>query len=108
MPIYQQNTLTEVSDAMFLQLPRLLQHFDVDYYESSHAFHLACPIHGGDNPQGCLFLKNPMVVLVVGNASQIVVKMNISEVSLDLSGGYYHQIWIAMKILPCIKQWNSV
>lgn len=57
MPIYQQNTLTEVSDAMFLQLPRLLQHFNVDYYESSHAFHLACPIHGGDNPQGCAIFK---------------------------------------------------
>ena len=57
MPIYQQKTLTEVSDAMFLQLPRLLQYFNVDYYESSDAFHLACPIHGGDNPQGCAIFK---------------------------------------------------
>ena len=57
MTMYQQKTLTEVSDAMFLQLPKLLQHFNADYCESSHAYHLACPIHGGDNPQGCAIFK---------------------------------------------------
>ena len=57
MTKFHQTTLSEVSNAMFLQLPQLLNHFNADFYESSHAFHLACPIHGGDNPQGCAIFK---------------------------------------------------
>ena len=57
MTTYQQQTLTEVSDAMFLQLPKLFQVFDIDFFESSDSYHLACPIHGGDNPQGCAIFK---------------------------------------------------
>ena len=57
MTKFHQTTLSEVSDAMFLQLPRLFQLLDLDFFESHHSYHLACPVHGGDNPQGCVVFK---------------------------------------------------
>ena len=57
MTTFHQTTLSEVSDAMFLQLPRLFQLLELDFFESHHSYHLACPVHGGDNPQGCVVFK---------------------------------------------------
>ena len=57
MTKFHQTTLSEVSDAMFLQLPRLFQLLGLDFFESHHSYHLACPVHGGDNPQGCAVFK---------------------------------------------------
>ena len=47
------NQILAISNELFAKLPALLAHFDVDYVEHENRYSFPCPIHGGDNPEGC-------------------------------------------------------
>ena len=48
---YQQ--IYHLSNKLFVKLPDLLDYFDIEYTEYPNRYAFACPVHGGDNPEGC-------------------------------------------------------
>lgn len=42
-----------MSDAAFLKIHSILDYFGIDYVEYPNRIAFPCPIHGGDNPEGC-------------------------------------------------------
>lgn len=47
------NQMVQISDKLFDRLPDLLRLFNIDYVEYPNRYAFPCPIHGGDNPEGC-------------------------------------------------------
>lgn len=45
--------IASLCDEAFLQIHKLLDHFDIEYVEYPNRIAFACPVHGGDNPEGC-------------------------------------------------------
>ena len=45
--------ILKLSNQLFTKLPQLLKYFSIDYIEYPNRFAFACPIHGGDNTEGC-------------------------------------------------------
>ena len=45
--------MVQISDKLFDRLPDLLRLFNIDYVEYPNRYAFPCPIHGGDNPEGC-------------------------------------------------------
>ena len=43
----------KLSNQLFSKLPQLLKYFNVEFIEYPNRLAFACPIHGGDNPEGC-------------------------------------------------------
>ena len=43
----------QLSNQLFEKLPALLDYFHIEYIEYPNRYAFACPIHGGDNPEGC-------------------------------------------------------
>ena len=42
-----------VSNQLATRVKDLLKYFEIDYIEYPNRLAFACPIHGGDNPEGC-------------------------------------------------------
>jgi 5S rRNA maturation endonuclease (ribonuclease M5) len=53
-----QTTLHNISSRMTDHIPRLLEYFKIEAEEHSDRFAFPCPIHGGDNPNGCCIYRN--------------------------------------------------
>ena len=45
--------ILKLSNQLFTKLSQLLKYFNIDYIEYPNRFAFACPIHGGDNTEGC-------------------------------------------------------
>jgi len=45
--------IASLCDEAFLQIHTLLDHFNIEYVEYPNRIAFACPVHGGDNPEGC-------------------------------------------------------
>ncbi len=53
MKILSQNQISKICENLFEDLPKLLDAFGVEYIEYPNRYSFACPVHGGDNPEGC-------------------------------------------------------
>lgn len=53
MTTLEQNQILAICNEMFHRLPSILAYFDIDYVEFPNRYAFACPVHGGDNPEGC-------------------------------------------------------
>lgn len=49
----KQSQIYNISSKLFDGLPRLLDAFHIEYVEYPNRYSFACPVHGGDNPEGC-------------------------------------------------------
>lgn len=47
------NQISSINEELFNILPNLLNHFNIDYVEYPNRFAFPCPVHSGDNPEGC-------------------------------------------------------
>ena len=45
--------ILKISNQLFSKLPELLKYFGIDFIEYPNRYAFACPIHGGDNTEGC-------------------------------------------------------
>jgi len=54
------NQISALSNEMFLRLDSLLAYFDIEYVEYPNRVAFACPVHGGDNPEGCCVFTDGM------------------------------------------------
>jgi 5S rRNA maturation endonuclease (ribonuclease M5) len=45
--------ILKISNQLFSKLPELLKYFEIDFIEYPNRYAFACPIHGGDNTEGC-------------------------------------------------------
>ncbi len=45
--------ILKISNQLFSKLPELLKYLEIDFIEYPNRYAFACPIHGGDNPEGC-------------------------------------------------------
>ena len=52
--------ISAICNELFLRLPSLLHYFDIDFVEHPNRLAFACPIHGGDNPEGCCVFTDGM------------------------------------------------
>lgn len=53
MKTLTQNQITSICNRLFDRLPTLLKTFQIEYIEYPNRYSFSCPIHGGDNPEGC-------------------------------------------------------
>ena len=54
--------ILKISNQLFSKLPELLKYLEIDFIEYPNRYAFACPIHGGDNPEGCcIFLDGNSV-----------------------------------------------
>lgn len=54
-----QKQIYNIGQRISYNIPKLLDCFGVDYIEYPNRFSFPCPIHGGDNPEGCsIFTDN--------------------------------------------------
>lgn len=53
MKILSQNQISKICENLFEDLPKLLTTFGIEYIEYPNRYSFACPVHGGDNPEGC-------------------------------------------------------
>ena len=47
------NQIFQICENLFDRLPELLTSLEIEYVEYPNRFSFACPVHGGDNPEGC-------------------------------------------------------
>ena len=45
--------ISHLSNKLFDRVSDLLDHFEIEYVEHHNRLAFPCPIHGGDNPDGC-------------------------------------------------------
>ncbi len=45
--------ILKLSNQLFGKLESLLKYFEIEYIEYPNRYAFACPVHGGDNPEGC-------------------------------------------------------
>ena len=63
MKILTQNQISAACDALRDFIPEVLERLDIEYVEYSNRFSFSCPIHGGDNLEGCsIFLDGDDIV----------------------------------------------
>lgn len=63
MKTLTQNQISAACDALKDHIPEVLDRLDIEYVEYPNRFSFPCPIHGGDNPEGCsIFLDGDDVV----------------------------------------------
>jgi 5S rRNA maturation endonuclease (ribonuclease M5) len=53
MKTLSQNQISKICENLFEDLPKLFGAFGVEYIEYPNRYSFACPVHGGDNPEGC-------------------------------------------------------
>lgn len=53
MKTLTKNQISQICNNLFERLPELLNALEIDYVEYPNRFSFACPVHGGDNPEGC-------------------------------------------------------
>ncbi len=53
MKTLTKNQIFQICEQLFERLPELLTALDVEYVEYPNRYSFACPVHGGDNPEGC-------------------------------------------------------
>jgi 5S rRNA maturation endonuclease (ribonuclease M5) len=46
-------TISALNEATFHRLESLLDYFDIEYTDFENRLAFPCPVHGGDNPEGC-------------------------------------------------------
>jgi len=57
------NQISAACDALKDSIPEVLERLDIEYLEYGNRYAFPCPIHGGDNPEGCcVFLDGDDVV----------------------------------------------
>ena len=54
------NQIYQICERLFDRLPELLSSFEVEYVEYPNRYAFACPIHGGDNSEGCCIFTDGM------------------------------------------------
>ena len=47
------NQIYQICERLFDRLPELLRSLGIEYLEYPNRYSFACPVHGGDNPEGC-------------------------------------------------------
>ena len=47
------NQISQICNKLFDRLPDLLRRFDIEYVEYPNRYAFPCPVHGGDNSEGC-------------------------------------------------------
>ena len=63
MKTLTQNQISAACDALRDFIPEVLDRLDIEYVEYPNRYSFPCPVHGGDNPEGCsLFLDGDDVV----------------------------------------------
>mgnify|MGYP003624546532 FL=1 len=53
MKTLTKNQIFQICENLFERLPDLFRSLDIEYVEYPNRFSFACPVHGGDNPEGC-------------------------------------------------------
>ena len=53
MKTLTKNQMYQICKQLVERLPELLQSLDIEYLEYPNRYSFACPVHGGDNPEGC-------------------------------------------------------
>lgn len=54
------NQIYQICERLFDRLPELLLRFEVEYVEYPNRYAFPCPIHGGDNSEGCCIFTDGM------------------------------------------------
>ena len=60
MKILSKNQIHQICEKLFERLPELLRCLDIEYVEYPNRFAFPCPVHGGDNPEGCCIFTDGM------------------------------------------------
>tara|TARA_R110000744_G_scaffold110231_7_gene207986 strand:- start:2954 stop:3997 length:1044 start_codon:yes stop_codon:yes gene_type:complete len=60
MKILTKNQISAICNEMFPKLPSLMAYFGIDYVEYPNRLAFPCPVHGGDNPEGCCIFTDGM------------------------------------------------
>ena len=53
MKTLTKNQIYQICEKLVERLPDLLRSLDIEYVEYPNRYSFACPVHGGDNPEGC-------------------------------------------------------
>ena len=53
MKTLTKNQIFQICEHLFDRLPHLLTALEIEYVEYPNRYSFACPVHGGDNPEGC-------------------------------------------------------
>ena len=53
MKTLTKNQIYQICEKLVERLPELLKSLKIEYFEYPNRYSFACPIHGGDNPEGC-------------------------------------------------------
>lgn len=51
--ILTKEKISSLCDELLLQVEKLLDHFEIEYVTFPNRLAFPCPVHGGDNPEGC-------------------------------------------------------
>lgn len=60
MKILTKNQISAICNEMFPKLPSLMVYFDIKHVEYPNRYAFPCPVHGGDNPEGCCIFTDGM------------------------------------------------
>jgi len=60
MRILTKNQISAICNEMFPKLSSLMAYFDIEYVEYPNRLAFPCPVHGGDNPEGCCIFTDGM------------------------------------------------
>ena len=60
MQVLKKNQISAICNEMFPRLSSLMVYFDIDYVEYPNRLAFPCPVHGGDNPEGCCVFTDGM------------------------------------------------
>ena len=60
MKTLTKNQIFQICEHLLDRLPELLRSLDIEYLEYPNRYSFACPVHGGDNPEGCSIFTDGM------------------------------------------------
>jgi len=55
-----QEKISSICDSLTENIEEVLNHFEIEFVEFPNRIAFACPIHGGDNPEGCCIFTDGM------------------------------------------------
>ena len=60
MKTLTKNQIFQICENLVERLPELLTSLEIEYVEYPNRYSFACPVHGGDNPEGCSIFTDGM------------------------------------------------
>jgi len=60
MKTLTKNQIFQICENLVERLPELLTSLEIEYVEHPNRYSFACPVHGGDNPEGCSIFTDGM------------------------------------------------